>query len=131
MSNPEVCKRLKFGEFVGVDLDGTLAEHHGWVPPGQIGAPIPLMVDRVKLWLSQGVDVRIFTARACDGGLPEGKEYVRIATAAIREWCLEHIGQELPITCTKDWRMVEFWDDRAIQVIENTGQCVADLVSRA
>jgi hypothetical protein len=40
---------------------------------------------------------------------------------AIGDWCEEHIGVRLPITCTKDYGMVELWDDRAVQVIPNTG----------
>jgi hypothetical protein len=49
--------------WIGVDLDGTLAE---WKEPYdvlQIGPPIPAMIERVKDWLAEGQDVRIFTAR--------------------------------------------------------------------
>ena len=49
--------------WIGVDLDGTLAEYNGWQGPANIGAPIPAMVERVKAWLEEGRDVRIFTAR--------------------------------------------------------------------
>ena len=49
--------------WIGVDLDGTLAEYDGWVGPQHIGKPVPLMVDRVKRMLDYGEDVRIFTAR--------------------------------------------------------------------
>ena len=34
--------------WIGVDLDGTLAEYHGWKGSEHIGPPIPLMVERVK-----------------------------------------------------------------------------------
>lgn len=54
--------------WIGVDLDGTIAEYHGWVSPTHIGAPIPKMVERVKVWLSEGKEVRIFTARVFPGG---------------------------------------------------------------
>jgi hypothetical protein len=53
--------------WIGVDLNGTLAEYHGWVNECHIGKPIPAMVERVRQWLDCGVDVRIFTARV-DGG---------------------------------------------------------------
>ena len=39
----------------------------------------------------------------------------------IDRWCLKHLGEALPITCIKDMRMTELWDDRAIQVVPNTG----------
>ncbi len=41
--------------------------------------------------------------------------------AAIDAWCERHFGRKLPVTCTKDYGMVELWDDRAVQVKENTG----------
>lgn len=54
-------KNMALGGWIGVDLDGTLAEYTGWHGPGHIGPPIPKMLDRVKNWLAEGVDVRIFT----------------------------------------------------------------------
>jgi hypothetical protein len=38
----------------------------------------------------------------------------------------EHIGTELDVTCKKHIEFIEFWDDRAIQVIPNTGITVMD-----
>lgn len=117
--------------WIGVDLDGTLAEYHGWVAPDRIGAPILRMVERVKYWLAEGKDVRIFTARAWPLGIErkgytefeweELKKTALIAHDAIRRWCIEQFGKELPITCMKDCHMYELWDDRAVQVIPNTG----------
>lgn len=100
--------------WIGVDLDGTLAKYEGW-NGGLIGEPIPLMVDRVKAWLANGKEVRIFTARV--GGLRLDTEQI----AAIEGWCRQHIGCTLPITATKDYGMIELWDDRCVQVIPNTG----------
>lgn len=34
------------------------------------------------------------------------------------------IGRELPVTATKDFAMIELWDDRAVQVRMNTGEVV-------
>lgn len=98
--------------WIGVDLDATLAEYHGW-NGGKIGKPVPLMVNRVKLWLDQGVTVKIFTARVCTGDAEQ--------IALIKAWCREHIGQELEVTATKDFSMIELWDDRAWRVEPNTG----------
>lgn len=115
--------------WIGVDLDGTLAHYAGFKGPDHIGIPIAPMVNRVKKWLSEGRDVRIFTARvdgggaALIGGNPDGAKFmdVEMVKKPIREWCLKHIGQELPITNVKDYGMEQLWDDRAVQVIFNTG----------
>ena len=106
--------------WIGVDLDGTLAEYDYWRGYNHTGAPIPLMVDRVKAWLAEGIDVRIVTARA-DGATPQA---VWDAVKPLQGWCRLHLGAVLPVTCKKDRRMIQLWDDRAIQVIPNTGRRV-------
>lgn len=98
--------------WIGVDLDGTLAHYEGWVSDDHIGDPIPLMLERVKAWLAAGKDVRIFTARANTGD---------DAIATINRWCIQHVGKVLPVTATKDYGMIELWDDRCVQIIPNTG----------
>jgi hypothetical protein len=117
------------GKFwIGVDLDSTLAYYDGWRGPDHIGAPIPVMVERVKHWLAEGVDVRIFTARVwCDpaqfdwAGERGRTQESYDAQQLIEAWCVEHIGQILPITCMKDFGMIELWDDRCVRVIPNEG----------
>lgn len=100
--------------WIGVDLDGTLAMYPGTYDKFHgIGEPIPLMVNRVQRWLSQGIEVRILTARAASKD--------PMVTQEVQDWCLEHIGQALPVTCQKDFSMIELWDDRAVQVIPNKG----------
>lgn len=101
--------------WIGVDLDATLAQYDGWVNETTIGEPIPFMVARVKQWLEEGKEVRIFTARVY------GAKQDSPVVTAIDDWCVKHIGQVLPITCTKDYSMYELWDDRAVQVLPNTG----------
>ena len=102
--------------WIGVDLDGTLAEHTtGEYQPTRIGKPIERMVNRVRRWLADGQTVKIFTARAGSGQDVE---------QAIKDWCAEHIGQQLEITNTKDKNCIEIYDDRARQVIQNTGKLV-------
>lgn len=97
--------------WIGVDLDGTLAEYGGWQGPEHIGTPVPRMANRVRAWLEAGRDVRIFTARA---SVPE-------QIPPIEAWCMRHFGRALPVTDRKDFGMVELWDDRCVQVIANTG----------
>jgi hypothetical protein len=103
--------------WIGVDLDGTLAHYEGWKGVTEIGAPIPAMVKRVRDWLDDGTEVRVFTARVSTG---RGQDPIT-ARAKIEEWCKTHIGVALPVTNIKDFNMVQLWDDRAVQVVPNTG----------
>lgn len=114
--------------WIGVDLDGTLAEYTTWKGPQHIGAPIPAMVERVKAWLAEGRDVRIFTARVSHSGNFNVARMIEIREAreAIYAWCREHIGRELPVTNVKDFRMTELWDDRAVAVEMNTGRQLSE-----
>jgi SWI/SNF-related matrix-associated actin-dependent regulator 1 of chromatin subfamily A len=102
--------------WIGVDLDGTLAEYHTYKGPASIGKPIPKMVDRVKEWLKENKNVKIMTARAN----PNSSDS-RASISAIKKWCKQYIGQELPVVYEKDLYMKELWDDRAIQIKPNTG----------
>jgi len=102
--------------WIGVDLDGTLAQYNKFVSLDHIGAPIPAMVDRVKKWLEEGREVRIMTARVAT---PWERS---LAVGAIEDWCVAHIGQKLPVTSVQDQHMIELWDDRAVQVEKNTGR---------
>jgi|GEM_PF-2138420 len=102
-------------EWIGVDMDKTLAVDHGFKGAEIIGKPIPAMVERVKQMLADGEDVRIFTARVSTD--KTGK-----AQSAIEAWSQQYLGEALPITNVKDAHMKEFWDDRARQVEPNTGR---------
>lgn len=103
--------RYRNKEFIGVDLDGTLAERNGGNGK-PIGKPVKAMVDRVNQWLEGGHEVKIFTARAGDK-----KEVKRI-----KDWLDEHDLPALAITNIKELGMVEFWDDRAIRVEIDKGR---------
>lgn len=107
----------------GFDLDGTLAVYDGWRGPEHIGEPIPAMVNKVKELLVEGKEVRIFTARVA--GVREGIAPEQNITL-IQDWTEKHIGVRLPVTCTKDFGMVCLFDDRAKQVIPNTGLLLED-----
>ena len=58
-----------YSDWVGVDLDGTLAyfDANKWSKDySYIGPPIRKTLNLVRAYLSQGIEVRIFTARSCD-----------------------------------------------------------------
>lgn len=97
-----------------MDLDGTLAKHGDWKGIEHIGEPVSVMMDRVHAWLDAGITVKIFTARAAQ---PESIPHVK-------EWLKKHGLPDLEVTNCKDMDMIELWDDRAIQVIPNTGRPV-------
>ena len=102
--------------WIGVDLDGTLAQYTSFVDLYHIGEPIPLMVEQVQRWLAAGKTVKIFTARvSCPS------DHYQKVLSTIQAWCVQHIGIALEVTNIKDLHMDELWDDRAVQVIKNTG----------
>lgn len=112
--------KIRKEEWIGVDLDGTLAEYNGWISIYHIGDPIPVMVARIKYWIDQGCRVKIFTARVTE--YPGQEQRLASVRKTIEEWCEKHIGHRLEITNVKDFGMIELWDDRAVRVTKNTGQ---------
>lgn len=129
--------------WIACDLDGTAAHYDTWQGPTHIGEPVVPMIERIKRWLDEGREVRIFTARAYPLGLsyPNGigandilpmQHTVRgtecvAAVQAIRAWCAKYLGRALTITCIKDFGMDECYDDRAVQVRKNTGEIVGEI----
>lgn len=111
--------------WIGVDFDRTLAYYENYSTNGSsLGAPIPLMLERVKRWLASGQEVKVFTARVASGS-----DNVEENRAAIKAWCLQHVGQELEVTAEKDYNMIELWDDRAVSVMPNEGYSNSDCSS--
>ena len=112
--------RTNKSKYIAVDLDGTLATYTKFISPTHIGEPIPKMVEIVKKHLSEGYTVKIFTAR-----LSVPSQAVA-AKKAIQDWCVEHIGVMLDVTCIKHTNFVKFYDDRAVHVVKNTGECIGE-----
>lgn len=106
--------------WIGVDLDGTIAHYEGWKGETHIGEPVPAMVERVKRWIGEGYQVKIFTARV---SARESDERLAVMKA-VQDWLVKHGMPALEVTCIKDYAMLELWDDRAVQVIPNTGEPV-------
>jgi hypothetical protein len=143
-----VIAQAKIGGWIGVDFDGTLFTFEGdtWVKWNVFGAPIKPMIERVLLWCAAGVPVRIVTARI---GLPinarndpddlymsqrltnrcvvSGGLYSdAMMQEALQDHMVHHGLPLLPVQCYKGGKMIEFWDDRAIQVVPNTGRTLAE-----
>ena len=112
--------------WIAVDLDGTLAVHNGQQGHDNIGDPVPVMVERIKEWLTEGLQVKIFTARVA-----HGKAEAEQAKYYITKWLTEVAGlPELEVTCVKNYAMVELYDDRAVQVEFNTGKLIGESVRK-
>ena len=106
-----------------VDLDGTLAHYDDWKGEDKIGEPVPAMVNRVKKWLDEGIEVRIFTARASGRMTPQ--EHVQVLHA-IHNWCHDHLGVALEVTNEKDYGCIAIYDDRAWHVVPNEGRIIGE-----
>lgn len=107
------------GQWLAVDLDGTLAQYHGWVSEEHIGEPVVSIVAAINARRAAGWKVAIFTARVSGN-----QEEAQRAEVAIWKWLDFYNIKADGITCTKHKHFSEFWDDRARQVIFNTGVIV-------
>lgn len=126
----------KIDGWIGVDLDGVLARHNphsGKWDKDYIGDPIPKMIEKVEKALAEGKEIKIFTARVGTGrglspisGYEDTQEFADHQRRIIQDWTLEHLGVRLDVTAQKDWALIEIWDDRARQVVINTGEFVED-----
>ena len=105
--------------WIGVDLDGTLAEYGGWKDQ-KIGLVVEPIRDLILDWLEEGeCDVKIFTARLT---MVEPKTIIN----EIQDWLEENGMPRLEVTNVKDHYMVELYDDRAVQVEFNTGYIMGE-----
>lgn len=112
--------------WIGVDLDRTLAHyerHPDGYDPFRIGAPIQKMVDRIKHWVEIGQEVRIFTARVSGFENSSAGHTARAdVIEAIQDWLeFECELPRLDVTCVKDFRCIQIWDDIAVSMNPNTG----------
>jgi hypothetical protein len=96
--------------WIGFDFDGTLVTHEH----PAIGSLVPLMVDLLVKYIVKGHRVKIMTAR---GGDP--KEVQKVKNFLVSEGL-----PPLEVTNKKDYQMLLLYDDRARQVITDTGVVV-------
>lgn len=121
MSALDLAQKGEAG-YILVDFDRTLGKYLSWEKNGKaLGEPIAPTVERVKRWREDGLEVRIFTARANPRNphLAEDLE-------AIHNWCMEVFGEQLLITCQKDFGCIAIVDDLAISIEPNTGAWLID-----
>lgn len=103
--------------YILVDLDHTLGHYTTHKEQGlNIGDPIPAMVERIKRWLKDGEDVRIFTARASRADFKGSDE-----EKMIQEWCESVFGHPLQIQNWKCFDCKAIWDNIAVTVEVNSG----------
>ncbi len=116
-------------KWYGFDLDGTIADNSAHTfGMGKIGRPVKPMCDLMKRLHEEGRRVKIFTARLSDvGSDPARQEAVK---EHIWKWCDDALGFRPEITDRKDYKMECLYDDRAKQVVRNTGECLEDLYAK-
>jgi hypothetical protein len=106
------------GKYAAFDLDGTSAKYEGFRGHDHIGDPIPTMIERIQRFRAEGREVRLFTARAS----------VPAQIPPVQAWSARHIGEVLPVTCVKDFALGVLYDDRAIQVVPNSGKTLEEVL---
>lgn len=115
-------------DWIGVDLDGTLAEFHkeeyfSKYGPETIGEPILGMIHRVLRWVRKGKRVKIFTARVSPITATHLGTTAEKMELAIHSWLRDNLGFDLEVTHEKDCFMIELWDDISLmEVKRNTGE---------
>ena len=116
-------------KWYGFDIDGTIADNSAHTfGMGKIGKPVKPMCDLMKKLHAQGRCVKIFTARLSDvGSDPSSQQAVK---EHIWKWCDENLGFRPEITDRKDYMMECLYDDRAKQVVRNTGECLEDMYKK-
>lgn len=107
--------------WVGVGFDGVLA--HRQMTGDDPGAPIRVMIERVKNWLAEGRDVRIVTSRVHPACPAKERAKQKIL---IERWTRKYLEEVLPVTAHLEPEMIVLYDHRVVQVEKNTGRIIED-----
>ncbi|MEH6460378.1 hypothetical protein [Chitinimonas sp. JJ19] len=97
-------------QWIGVELDGTLAEVDK-LSGDHIGEALPRMVSLVKDWLDAGKPVKILTTRNVTGS----------SLLRIKSWLSDNGLGGLDVVAL-DADMGTLWSARAVRVEHNTGK---------
>jgi hypothetical protein len=120
-------------EAIAYDFDKTLSVYEeGDIDkygPEFVGPPIQRMIDEVRQAIADGHDVYIFTARVNPGDSYEQALNATKSYLVLADFCLKQFGTLLPITHEKSRSWKRIVDDRADQVIPNTGVRVTELMA--
>jgi hypothetical protein len=117
-------------------MDGTAVEWHGWTAWNEIGKPLPAMIARIRDWLDKGYQVKIFTSRLPLDQSPMAEEVCKTTgerytrqdmIKVIADYFEPLVGQRLEAINIKHYKMYEYWDDIAVQMVVNTGQSLAEV----
>lgn len=95
--------------WIGFDFDGVLSMPDPTKPYTleELGLPVQAMVELAGLFIAAGITVKVFTARAGDAEM----------IPKIQDWTEQYGLGRLEVTNTKDYEMLRYYDDRAIQVV--------------
>ncbi len=94
------------------DVDGCLAEYHGWAGRDTIGKPIQSVVDALKKEYDSGSRIIIFTCRVNNLDNTISVEGV----LSLYNWLKEHkIGYHSIWTGVGKPYAHEYWDDKAVR----------------
>lgn len=107
---------VRSDQWVGFDFDGVLSMERPdtELDLQDLGVPVYPMVDWAKTLVLAGVRVKIFTARACEPG----------NECRIQDWTEQNGLGRLDVTNAKDYGLIRYYDDRAIQVVPVLGESV-------
>lgn len=103
--------------WVGVVLDGTLAQQYPWHSDKHIGEPVETMAERVRSWLAEGREVRVVTHRVYPGTSDSERIRAENARLAVALWTKAHFNTVIPSTSVIDPTMIELWDARAVNAV--------------
>lgn len=106
---------------IAVDFDGTLADDSRVKYP-ECGPPVWRMVERVRRWIAEGHEVVLFTARLAEKDVHRERDQVKRLTEWLDLYGIHNTdGTVIAMTAWKLPKFDEFWDDKAVAVIRNTG----------
>jgi len=119
------------GIHIALDFDRTLAFYHGGKNGiSTVGAPVPKILNRLKVWLDKDYKVSIFTARVAPAGKAglRSEAFIKNQTRMIWDFLERNGIPKLPVTAIKYPHFTHFFDDKAIKVDENDGECLPDFI---
>ncbi len=105
---------------IAIDLDGTLAEYHGFQGLEHIGAPLTGAVAACKVLAAAGHSLMVFSCRTCDAptiGPSSIRNEREVAAAAIAKWLAGNGFPQMSVWTGDGKPFADVYiDDRALRV---------------